>query len=225
MASNKKLDGKGLSQVWSRIKENFVSKGILTDDLIDKLKNISGGGEANVINSISVNGVVLEVEEKGVNIRVPTGNLASLDKVGQEQLSEALATLITGKANKATSLNGYGIEDAYTKEETENAITEAVGKAVAGVYKVKGSTTFASLPVEGMSYGYVYNITDDFTAGNNFVESEVGKKYPAGTNVVYTENGWDAMAGIFDYSDFLLKSELEDLTEEEINAICVMPNV
>ena len=106
MASNKKLDGKGLSQVWSRIKENFVSKGILTDDLIDKLKNISGGGEANVINSISVNGVVLEVEEKGVNIRVPTGNLASLDKVGQEQLSEALATLITGKANKATSLNG-----------------------------------------------------------------------------------------------------------------------
>ena len=34
---NKKLDKIGLSHVWAKIGENFVSKGILTDELIDKL--------------------------------------------------------------------------------------------------------------------------------------------------------------------------------------------
>lgn len=221
----KKLDGRGLSQVWSIIMETFVSKGVLTNELIEKLNNLDENSEANTIDSVSVNGVTLAVEGKKVNISIPTGSLASLDEVGQEQLSSALAALITGKADKAVSLSGYGIGDAYTKTETDAAITQAVGNAVAGVYKVKGTSSFASLPTEGMKPGYVYNVSDAFTAGSNFVETEIGKKYPAGTNVVYTESGWDAMAGIYDFSDFMLKSDIEDLTEEEINAICVMPEI
>ncbi len=221
----KKLDGRGLSQVWSIIMETFVSKGVLTNELIEKLNNLDENSEANTIDSVSVNGVTLAVEGKKVNISIPTGSLASLDEVGQEQLSSALAALITGKADKSVSLSGYGISDAYTKTETDAAITQAVGNAVAGVYKVKGTSLFASLPTEGMKPGDVYNVSDAFTAGSNFVETEVGKEYPAGTNVVYTENGWDAMAGIYDFSDFMLKSDIEDLTEEEINAICVMPEI
>ena len=112
---------------------------------------------------------------------------------------------------------------AYTKAETDAAIESAVGQAVAGIYKVKGSVAFADLPAGGMQEGYVYNITDAFTAGNTFVENERGKKYPAGTNVVYTEQGWDAMAGVYDFTEFVMKSDLEDITEEEINAICVIP--
>lgn len=222
---NKKLDGQGLSQVWAIIVDTFVSKGVLTNELIEKLKNLNEDGEANVIASISVNGTTLEVTEKAVNISIPQGKLAELDAVGTEDLSENLVNLISGKAAKADTLAGYGICDAYTKDETETAITMAVGKAVAGVYKVKGSSAFADLPEDGMEAGDVYNVTDGFTAGSNFVESEVGKEYPAGTNVVYTENGWDAMAGIFDFSDFMMKSDMEDLTEAEINAICVMPEV
>ena len=36
-----------------------------------------------------------------------------------------IANLNTGKADKATTLAGYGIEDAFTKEETESKIAEA----------------------------------------------------------------------------------------------------
>lgn len=223
--TTKKLDGQGLSQVWNSIIENFVNKGVLNEGLIEKLKNLNENGEENVISQISVNGVALEVTEKGVNISIPTGNLADLDEVGSEQLSENLLSLINGKAEKSDTLSGYGITDAYTKDETKAVITEEIGKAVVGVYKVKGSSSFAELPTEGMEQGDVYNVTDEFTADTNFVESEVGKKYPAGTNVVYTENGWDAMAGIYDFSNFMMKSDLEDLTEEEINAICVMPSL
>lgn len=126
--------------------------------------------------------------------------------------------------NKATQ--GFaGKGTVYTKAETDAAVSAAVGQAVVGIYKVKGSVTFANLPTTEIQEGYVYNITDGFTADNTFVESEQGKKYPAGTNVVYTEAGWDAMAGVYDFSDFMMKSDLEDITAAEIDAICVIPEV
>lgn len=43
--------------------------------------------------------------------------------------TESIAALQSGKADKATTLVGYGIEDAYTKEETKNEITTAVANA------------------------------------------------------------------------------------------------
>lgn len=205
----KKLDATGLSQVWALILENFAKKGT---------------GDLNVIEKVSVNGVELEVTDKGVNITVPTGALANLDKVGQGQLEDALLTLINGKATAATTLAGYGITDAMTTTEVNSAISTAVGNAISGVYKVKGTIAFADLPTEGMEEGWIYNISEEFTTNTSFVEGS-GKKYPAGTNVVYTENGWDCQAGTYDFSDFLMASDLVDLTEEEIAEICKMPTV
>ena len=205
----KKLDATGLSQVWALILENFAKKGT---------------GDLNVIEKVSVNGVELEVTDKGVNITVPTGALANLDKVGQGQLEDALLELINGKATAATTLAGYGITDAMTTTEVNSAISTAVGNAISGVYKVKGSIAFANLPTEGMEEGWIYNISEEFTTNTSFVEG-AGKKYPAGTNVVYTENGWDCQAGTYDFSDFLMSSDLVDLTEEEIAEICKMPTV
>ena len=202
-----KLDKQGLIQVWNAIIENFIAK---------------GDADSNVIESIKVNGVALEVTDKGVNIVVPQGALASLDKVDQAHLADELVTLITGKADKATTLAGYGITDAYTKEETATQIENAVKSAVTGVYKYKGSCAFANLPTNA-SAGDVYNITDDFTTTAAFAEG-AGHEYKAGTNVAMDDNGkWDCMAGIHDYSEFMMKSDIVNITDEEINAICVMP--
>lgn len=41
----------------------------------------------------------------------------------------AISTLQSGKADKATTLSGYGITDAYTKTQTDSAITTAVANA------------------------------------------------------------------------------------------------
>ena len=68
--------------------------------------------------------------------------------------------------------------------------------------------------------GDVYNVTDAFTAGSTFITTEQGKAYPAGTNIVYTETGWDVMAGTYDFSDFLKKDDVTALTSEEIAEIC-----
>lgn len=40
-----------------------------------------------------------------------------------------IATLKTGKADKATTLAGYGISDAYTKTQADSAISAAIAKA------------------------------------------------------------------------------------------------
>lgn len=244
---HKHLDATGLTQVWAAILAGFVKqeagKGLsandLTNELLAKLNSIADGAQVNVIESVSVNGTKLTITEKGVNVQVPTGALASLDKVKEADLDTALAAIITAKAEKtyvdeelekkatkATTLAGYGIADAYTKEQTyskteaDNAIDAKVKTAVAGVYKVKGSVAFAAIPAQGMVVGDVYNITDAFTAGSAFITSEQGKAYPAGTNIVYTETGWDVMAGTYDFSDFLKRDEVSALSSEEIAEIC-----
>lgn len=59
------------------------------------------------------------------------GALAALDEVTESNLNTALAEKIKGKADKATTLAGYGITDAYTKVETDGAISTAKDQAVA----------------------------------------------------------------------------------------------
>ena len=65
-------------------------------------------------------------------------------------------------------------------------------KALKGAYKIRGNSTFANLPnvLTTAMNGYVYNVTDEFITNANFVEG-AGKKYPAGTNVVITNQGDD----------------------------------
>lgn len=246
------LDNVGLSQVWNEVLSKIYTP------LGNALANIEAGAQVNVIEGVQVNGVDLQVEGKKVNVIVPQGALASLDKVGKDHLDATLSALITKlqnattlegygitdaytktevdteldkKATKATTLSGYGITDAYTKgdvyskTEADAQIDNKVKAAVAGVYKIKGSLAFASLPVDGMKDGDVYNITDAFTSTNAFVEG-AGTEYPAGTNVVYVEESgkWDCMAGTYDFSGYLQKTDIRSLTEEEIAAICVMPS-
>ena len=51
------------------------------------------------------------------------------DKVGEDNLSEELKAVITGKAEAATTLAGYGITDGMTATE----IATAISTAIAGV--------------------------------------------------------------------------------------------
>jgi phage-related tail fiber protein len=140
-------------------------------------------------------------------------------------------TKVSEKVDKATTIAGYGITDAYTKtevyskSEADTAIGDAVKTAVTGLYKVKGSIAFASLPTSDMASGDVYNITDKFTTTDAFVEG-AGKEYPAGTNVAYVGDleKWDCLAGTYDFSDFLTSDDLVDITEDEIDEICTMPS-
>lgn len=49
-----------------------------------------------------------------------------------KEVSDALSAAVGNKADKATTIAGYGITDAYTKTETDKKISDAVATATGG---------------------------------------------------------------------------------------------
>lgn len=174
-------------------------------------------GESNKLEGVKVNGTALTIASKMVDILIATGSangtikvngtnvsvyglaaLAYKSQISESELNAALKATITGKADKATTIAGYGITDAYTKAQVDGIISS--------VYKPAGSVAFASLPTPGAAVlGKVYNVTDAFTTTTSFVEG-AGKKHQAGTNVVVVQDGngykFDVLSGFVDLSGY-----------------------
>ena len=70
--------------------------------------------QANVIESIKVNGTAQTITSKAVNITVPTDNSQLANGAGY-----ITSSAIANKADKSTTLAGYGITNAYTKSEVD----------------------------------------------------------------------------------------------------------
>ena len=130
---------------------------------------------------------------------------------------------ISGKADAATTLAGYGITDAYTKTETDAKLS--------AVYKPAGNVDFinqlGALTAENL--GKVYNVLNGFTTTSNFMEGS-GKKYPAGTNVVIVQTGssqnptykYDVLAGFVDLSPYAVKSVVNAELDKKQSYSCGM---
>lgn len=120
--------------------------------------------------------IATEVSDRNAAILVETNRA----KAKEEELDNKI-TNHTAATNAALALKADK-SDTYTKAQVDAKLS--------GAYKVKRSSTFETLPKDNNVVGDVYNITNAFNLG--------GKHYDAGTNVVWTEEGWDALSGSFD---------------------------
>lgn len=120
--------------------------------------------------------IATEVSNRNAAILVETNRA----KAKEEELDNKI-TNHTAATNAALALKADK-SDTYTKAQVDAKLS--------GAYKVKGSSTFEALPKDNNVVGDVYNIINAFNLG--------GKHYDAGTNVVWTEDGWDALSGSFD---------------------------
>lgn len=120
--------------------------------------------------------IAAEVSDRNAAILVETNRA----KAKEEELDNKI-TDHTAATNAALALKADK-SDTYTKAQVDAKLS--------GAYKVKGSSTFEALPKDNNVVGDVYNITNAFNLS--------GKHYDAGTNVVWTEEGWDALSGSFD---------------------------
>lgn len=141
--------------------------------------------------------IATEVSDRNAAILVETNRA----KAKEEELNNKI-TDHTAATNAALALKADK-SDTYTKAQVDAKLS--------GAYKVKGSSTFEALPKDNNVVGDVYNITNAFNLG--------GKHYDAGTNVVWTEDGWDALSGSFDTTaiEGSIQEVADDLAQEMLD--------
>ncbi len=220
-----------------------LSDNNLTDDLVEKINSAGSAtavteeiGEAKTeaidesksytddqIQSFKDNVTdELSSDISGVSDRVTTieGSMAT-----DTELSDALAE--AKEYADTAETDAIATSKSYTDDQLDATKTELqaeINSKISTAYKVKGSSAFASLPaLSATEEGNVYNLTDEFTTTDDFVEGK-GKKYPVGTNVVCVEVSegvfkWDALPGFIDTDSFVLNSDIETVTEDEIDAM------
>lgn len=115
---------------------------------------------------------------------------------------QSVKSLAEAKQDPATTLAGYGITNAYTKTEIDGMISST--------YHYKGSKdTYADLPTSGNTVGDVWNI----------VKADKTHGVKAGDNVAWDGESWDVLAGTVDLSAYMLTSDMEAITNSEIDTI------
>ena len=212
------LDKAGLEDLWAKIKGKFVEqvpgKGLSTNDLTDELKQkILDAGDSTFDGQYT--SLTGKPSIEGHELASGNQTAASLGLATPSDISTATADMAT-----QTWVEGKGYA-------TTTNVNTLINQAVSTVYTPKGSladiSTLITLAASG-KVGDVYNISSEFTTTNVFVEG-IGKKYPAGTNIVLVEvadeKKWDVLAGSVDLSAYIKSSEMVAITETEIDEICV----
>lgn len=202
----KYLTLEGLTYFWAGIKaklsdkvDKVTGKGLSTNDLTSTLKTnydsaYTHSTSAHAPSGAQVN-IIESIKKNGTALTIS---------------SKAVDISVPTKVSEITNDSGF---------QTAAQVQTVVNTAIAGVYRVKGSIAFASLPTTGMVAGDVYNITNAFTTDAKFLEG-AGKSYPAGTNVAYTSDSkWDCLAGDYDLSIYAKSSDIVVVTNAEIDTV------
>lgn len=160
--------------------------------------SLSDMGAQPALPTNGVEGQFLQKTAAGVKWDTPHASWGQItgDIQNQSDLKSALdakadSSALTNYAPKSTTLAGYGITDAYTKDETD--------AKVSAVYRYKGSVaTYAELPTEGNTVGDVWNVA----------AADEAHGIKAGDNVAWNGSAWDALSGAVDLTPYATKDEL-----------------
>lgn len=195
------LDKSGLTLLISKIKTalngkvGVVSgKGLSTNDYTNaekqKLSGIASGAQANVIESVKVNGTKVEPSSKAVDISVPT-KVSQLTNDSGYQTKANVDSIVTGK--------GY-----QTQSQVQSLINSAVGNITSIRYE-----KVTSLPATG-SNGVIYLVAHSHGTQDIYDEyiwlSETKTYEKIGNTDI-------------DLSAYVKKSELTAITTNDLNTM------
>lgn len=195
------LDKSGLTLLISKIKaalsgkvDAVSGKGLSTNDYTSaekqKLSGIASGAQANVIESVKVNGTKVEPSSKAVDISVPT-KVSQLTNDSGFQTSTQVNSIVTGK--------GY-----QTQSQVQSLINSAVGNITSIKYEKVNS-----LPATG-SNGVIYLVVHSHGTQDIYDEyiwlSETKTYEKIGNTDI-------------DLSAYVKKSELTAITTNDLNTM------
>lgn len=171
-----------------------IGKGLSTNDYTNaeknKLSGIASGAQANVIESVNVNGTKVEPSSKAVDISVPT-KVSQLTNDSGFQTSTQVNSIVTGK--------GY-----QTQSQVQSLINSAVGNITSIRYE-----KVTSLPATG-SNGVIYLVAHSHGTQDIYDEyiwlSETKTYEKIGNTDI-------------DLSAYVKKSELTAITTNDLNTM------
>lgn len=195
------LDKSGLTLLISKIKAalggkvDVVSgKGLSTNDYTNaeksKLSGIASGAQANVIESVKVNGTKVEPSSKAVDISVPTKVSQLTNDSGFQNATQVNAT-ITGK--------GY---------QTQSQVQSLINSAVGGITSIRYEKV-SSLPTTG-SNGVIYLVSHSHGTQDIYDEYIWISDSKSFEKIGSTD---------IDLSAYVKKSELTAITTNDLNTM------
>ena len=155
---------------------------------VNDLKTAVGGADSGLVKDVA--DLKTSVAGNTTNIAKNAGDIATN------------AGNITKNANEIAAVK----KDLADNYDTSAEVDTKIAAKISSTYKAAGSVAFAALPALAAAIeGNVYNISDEFTTTEDFVEA-AGTKYPAGPNIVCIKVGeaykWDVLAGFVDLSAY-----------------------
>ena len=151
------------------------------------------------------------VDSKG---RVTKGeNIVISDVTGLQDKITSIESSVSGKANKATSLAGYGITDAYTKTEVDGKVSDLTSQLGTANDAIEGLETSIESKADKSTTLAGYGITDAYTAST--IDGKLANKADASTVTELTST----VAGKADSATSLAGYGIQDAyTKTEVDA-------
>lgn len=172
------------------------------------LSIVYGEGEESVLIGFDSGNVpypVCSTSRGSIIFKAPLNSVAELTKSGTVAMTSDITTAISGKADSATTLAGYGITNAYTKTEVDTAIANAMK----GGYVVQSSLPTASAD----TMGKIYLIPISGGAGTNVKEEYI-------TYLDGSTYKWELLGTTqIDLSNYVTEDELVALTAAEVETL------
>ena len=117
------------------------------------------------------------VDSKG---RVTKGeNIAITDVTGLQDKISSIETSVSGKADKSTTLAGYGITNAYTKTEVDGKVSDLTSQLGTANDAIEGLETSIESKADKSTTLAGYGITDAYTAST--IDGKLANKADAST--------------------------------------------
>ena len=131
-----------------------------------------------------LNGIASGAEANTINAIKKNGTALSITN---KVVDISVPTSVSDLVNNGDGTSPFATED-YVAQRTS------------GVYHYKGSVnSYSDLPTQNLTVGDTYNVVQEFD------------NHPAGTNVSWNGEKWDALGGAFDLTKFYDKTEIDNM--------------
>ena len=194
---------------------------------------IKGSGyQANVIETVKVNGSILDVDsKKSVNVIVPTDNSVLANGAGYQTASDVSSALINSgyQANVIETIKVNNVALTPTSKtvnitvptdnsaltngagyQTAKNVTDAINEAIGGLTGISFEIV-ETLPTQGKT-GVIYLIAHSHGTKDNYDEYIWLEKSKSYEKIGNTD---------VDLSNYVTKNDITIMTEQELAAICV----